>query len=61
MSLPQVCHHDDDVVNELSPELGFMHPFLFFSLIDISEHQGKVEMVETQNAHEAIQECSCKR
>ena len=58
--LPQVRHHDDDVVNNLSPELGFMHPALFVSLQDVSEHQSKVEMVETQNAHEAIQEYSCK-
>ena len=58
MSLPQVRHHDDDVVNDLSPELGFMHPALFVSLLDFSEHQSEVEMVETQNAHEAIQEYS---
>ena len=56
---PQVCDHDDDIVNKLSPELGFMHPALFVYLLDFSEHQSEVEMVETQDAHEAIQEYSC--
>ena len=58
ISSPQVCHHNDDVVDELSPELGFMHPGLFVSILDFSEHQSEVEMVETQDAHEAIQEYS---
>ena len=61
LSSPQVCHHDDDIVNKLSPELGFMHPALFFTLLDFPEHQRKVEMVETQDAHEAIQEYSCEK
>ena len=35
-----------------------MHPTLFVSLLDFSEHQSEVEIVETQDAHEAIQEYS---
>ena len=38
-----------------------MHPALLLSLLDFSEHQGKVEMVETQDAHEAIQKYSCEK
>ena len=37
-----------------------MQPALFLSLLDFSKHQTKVEMVETQDAHEAIQEYPCE-
>ena len=57
---PQVCHYDEGIVDTLSPKLGCMQPALFLSLLDFSKHQTKVEMVETQDAHEAIQEYPCE-
>ena len=38
-----------------------MQPALFLSLLNFSKHQTKVEMVETQDAHEAIQEYPCEK
>ena len=56
----QVCHYDDDVVDALSPELGFMQPVLSLFLLDFPKHQGKIKMIETQDTHEAIQEYPCE-
>ena len=52
--LPQISQSYDTVVRTLSPELRSVPPSLFIIILDISKHQSKVKMVESENCHQAV-------
>ena len=54
--LPKVHCHDDTIISALSPKLWPVHPGLPVLLPHFSEHQAKVEVVKTQNCHQAVEQ-----